>query len=124
MTFEEMNAAALELRADLSASADDMPELNPDSLKERNAAAALSVLSDVPPAGGHVRALADMTARAETIYHAAVAEAESRRASIAGGAAMVVDADLDGYLYMAAHEPLTVAHAANAAWAELTLVAA
>lgn len=86
------------------------PILTPDSLKERRASEALSVLSDMPVAGGHVRSAADLTARLESLYHAAVAEAETRRGMVAGGA------------YTAAHDALSVAHAANAAWAEMTVV--
>lgn len=41
---------------------------------------------------------------------------------VAGGAAVVTDADMGGYAYTAAHAALSIAHAANAAWAEMTLV--
>ena len=116
MTYEELRADALALCADLSATADDGADLDPDSLKERRASEALSVLSDMPVTGGHVRSAADLTARLESLYHAAVAEAETRRGMVAGGAAVVTDA------YMAAHDALSVAHAANAAWAEMTVV--
>lgn len=122
MTDEELRAEALALCADLSATADDGIELDPESLRERRAAEALSVLSGMPPAGGHVRPAADLEARLESLYHAAVAEAETRRGMVAGGAAVVTDADMDGYAYMAAHGVLSIAHAANAAWAEMTLV--
>lgn len=115
MTYEELRAEALALCADLSATADDGIELDPESLRERRASEALSVLSGMPPAGGHVRPAADLEARLESLYHAAVAEAETRRGMVAGGAAVVTDADMGGYAYMAAH-------AANAAWAEMTLV--
>lgn len=118
MTYEELRADALALCADLSATADDGADLDPDSLKERRASEALSVLSGMPPAGGHVRPAADL----EALYHAAVAEAETRRGMVAGGAAVVTDADMGGYAYMAAHDVLSIAHAANAAWAEMTLV--
>ena len=118
MTYEELRADALALCADLSATADDGADLDPDSLKERRASEALSVLSGMPPAGGHVRPAADLEARLGSLYHAAVAEAETRRGMVAGGA----DADMDGYAYMAAHDVLSIAHAANAAWAEMTLV--
>lgn len=122
MTYEELRAEALALCADLSATADDGADLDPDSLKERRASEALSVLSDVPATGGHARSAADLTARLESLYHAAVAEAETRRGMVAGGAAVVTDADMGGYAYMAAHDALSVAHAANAAWAEMTAV--
>ena len=49
MTYEELRAEALALCADLSATADDGADLDPDSLKERRAAEALSVLSGMPP---------------------------------------------------------------------------
>lgn len=88
MTYEELRADALALCADLSATADDGADLDPDSLKERRASEALSVLSGM----------------------------------VAGGAAVVTDADMGGYAYMAAHDVLSIAHAANAAWAEMTLV--
>lgn len=122
MTYEELRADALALCADLSATADDGADFDPDSLKERRASEALSVLSDMPAAGGHVRSASDLTARLESLYHAAVAEAETRRGMVAGGAAVVTDADMGGYAYMAAHDALSVAHAANAAWAEMTVV--
>lgn len=126
MTYEELRADALALCADLSATADDDADLDPDSLKERRASEALSVLSGMPPAGGHVRPAADLESRLESrlesLYHAAVAEAETRRGMVAGGAAVVTDADMDGYAYTAAHDALSIAHAANAAWAEMTLV--
>ena len=76
----------------------------------------------MPSAGGHVRPAADLEARLESLYHAAVAEAETRRGMVAGGAAVVTDADMGGYAYTAAHAALSIAHAANAAWAEMTLV--
>lgn len=116
MTYEGLRADALALCADLSATADDGADLDPDSLKERRASEALSVLSGMPPAGCHVRPAADLEARLGSLYHAAVAEAETRRGMVAGGAAVVTDAD------MAAHDALSIAHAANAAWAEMTLV--
>lgn len=122
MTYEELRAEALALCADLSATADDGIELDPESLRERKAAEALSVLSGMPPAGGHVRPAADLEARLESLYHAAVAEAETRRGMVAGRAAVVTDADMDGYAYAAAHDALSIAHATNAAWAEMTLV--
>ena len=107
MTYEELRAAALALCADLSATADDGADLDPDSLKERRASEALSVLSGMPPAGGHVRPAADL---------------EARRGMVFAGAAVVTDADMGGYAYAAAHDALSIAHAANAAWAEMTLV--
>lgn len=122
MTYEELRAEALALCADLSATADDGIELDPESPRERRAAEALSVLSGMPPAGGHVRRAADLEARLESLYHAAVAEAETRRGMVAGGAAVVTDVDMGGYAYTAAHDALSIAHAANAAWAEMTLV--
>lgn len=122
MTYEELRAEALALCADLSATADDGIELDPESPRERRAAAALSVLSGMPPAGGHVRPAADLEARLESLYHAAVAEAETRRDMVFAGAAVVTDADMGGYAYTAAHDALSIAHAANAAWAEMTLV--
>lgn len=117
MTYEELRAEALALCADLSATADDGIELDPESLRERKAAEALSVLSGMPPAGGRVRSAADLEARLESLYHAAVAEAETRR-----GDGVVTDADMGGHAYTAAHDALSIAHAANAAWAEMTLV--
>lgn len=51
MTYEELRADALALCADLSATADDGADLDPDSLKERRASEALSVLSGMPSAG-------------------------------------------------------------------------
>lgn len=94
MTYEELRADALALCADLSATADDGADLDPDSLKERRASEALSVLSGMPPAGGHVRPAADLESRLESLYHAAIAEAETRRGMVAGGAAVVTDADM------------------------------
>lgn len=122
MTYEELRAEALALCADLSATADDGIELDPESPRERRAAEALSVLSGMPPAGGHVRPAADLEARLESLYHAAVAEAETRRDMVFAGAAVVTDADMGGYAYTAAHDAPSIAHAANAAWAEMTLV--
>lgn len=122
MTYEELRAAALALCADLSATADDGADLDPDSLKERRASEALSVLSGMPPGRGPRPSRGRSGGRLESLYHAAVAEAETRRGMVFAGAAVVTDADMGGYAYAAAHDALSIAHAANAAWAEMTLV--
>lgn len=85
MTYEELRAAALALCADLSATADDGADLDPDSLKERRASEALSVLSGHAAGRGHVHPAADLEARLESLYHAAVAEAETRRGMCSPG---------------------------------------
>lgn len=109
MTLDELQAEARSLAADLAASADANPELDPNAAHERAAAKALSAIVPVPPEHGHVRDHDDLAARAGRLYHAAVDAANRARSAGPG-------------LYATDHGALAYAHAANAAWAELTAV--
>lgn len=120
MTLDELQAETRSLAADLAASADANPELDPNAAHERTAAKLLSEVVFDPPEHGRVRDYGDLVARAERLYRGAVAEADRARDVLSEAMASVDDAG--SYLYTASHAALTYAHAANAAWAELTAV--
>ena len=120
MTSEELTARAKGLRADLAATAEDHPDMDPNANRERNAAAAFAPLFDDRPGKGRVRDFDELVSLAERLYHDAVAEAERVRSALKGNNGVLLDTDLDNYAYMAAHPILAVAHAANHAWSELT----